>query len=122
MFLLAYLCSAGLILLLALVVLAVALPAAERRLARSYGLPVLASLVTVVIAGALFVVLSIWSGLFTLGTVGSWNFPGDYLAAGPIGWLVILVAFAGMLSPAIIGYLIWRASRTRDQTNGDMVG
>lgn len=52
-----------------------------------------------------FVGLSAAAGLMSFGEMTNWNYPGDYLAAGPLGWALLLVSLLGVVSPLLV--LAW---------------
>lgn len=54
----------------------------------------------------LFIVLSSALGIFGVGRAGSWSYPQDYLTAGPIAWLAMLLPAIGILAPIWIGVLV----------------
>jgi hypothetical protein len=58
---------------------------------------------------ALFLAASAWAGLTTFGVPGDWNYPADYLQAGPLGWLIALIPLLGLLLP--LGLAAWFAHR-----------
>jgi hypothetical protein len=57
----------------------------------------------------LFEILSIWAGLVPYRGAGSFSYPGDYLAFGFAGWLIMLLLPAGFLAPLLIA--AWSARR-----------
>lgn len=57
---------------------------------------------------AAFIGFSAMAGLMRFRGAGSWSYPGDYLAAGPVGWIVMLLPLIGILSPLLIVAMIRR--------------
>jgi hypothetical protein len=102
MFIGAYFCVTGLLFVLGLFVLA-ALPGhsaarqpAKRTLAYA-GLSFSVALLGLIA----FIGLSYLTGLMSRGQ-GVWSYPNDYLAYGPVGWVIMLILPAGILSPLVI--------------------
>src|SRR5574341_1262104 len=91
MFVLGYLCVSGVFFIAAMLFFA----GRERWLLRYMVL----SGALIAAFGALFVALSVAMGLMQFGVAASYSYPGDYLAAGPAGWPVMLLPIAGVLSP-----------------------
>lgn len=65
-----------------------------------------ASLVALIV----FEILSIWAGLVPYRGAGSFSYPGDYLAHGLTGWLIMLLLPAGFLAPLLVA--AWAVRRT----------
>ena len=50
---------------------------------------------------ALYIILSVWIEIFSFGAPSSYNIPQDYFEQGIIGWLLLLIGAAGILSPLL---------------------
>jgi hypothetical protein len=48
-------------------------------------------------------------GLMQFGVTADYSYPNDYLAAGPAGWIVMLLPIAGVLSPIGVALAIRRS-------------
>jgi hypothetical protein len=73
----------------------------------------LLSLLFVLAGLALFTLFSWTLGLVRLGVPSGVSIPGDYLALGASGILVLLVGIAGVLSPVLAAWLVLRRSPKR---------
>ncbi len=60
----------------------------------------------------IFLILSGVAGLLRLGQPQSFRLPNDYLGAGPLGWVTLVVFVLGVVSPALAAFL---AARRRDK-------
>lgn len=58
-----------------------------------------------------FEILSAAAGLTTIGRPGHFNYPGDYLASGPVGWGLMLLPPLGVVSPLLVAW--WSGRRAR---------
>ncbi len=104
MFILAFLVLGGMVWLLGL---AFVTPVRHRA-----GLYTALSLLFVLVATALFAVLTTWTGIadLTPGTAHSLSVPDDYVARGGIGIAILLEGVLGVVSPALAAWLVSRPS------------
>ncbi|WP_420643502.1 hypothetical protein [Candidatus Leptofilum sp.] len=51
----------------------------------------------------LFTLLSSWQGLLKFGVATDFSFPQDYIEAGLLGWFIMAIGLAGVLSPIFAG-------------------
>lgn len=58
----------------------------------------------------LFVGLSALTGLMRFGQATSWSYPHDYVAFGPLGWLIAVLPLCGVVSPLVV---LWHIRRHR---------
>lgn len=96
-------CGLGILVLLSL-------PALRQRLLLYGGLSLLLALLALV-AFALF---SVRMGIIQPGQVRTYSYPQDYLAPGPVGWLVALLPIAGILAPVAAAFLLGRARQKKN--------
>lgn len=111
MFIGAYICSSGLVFLVALGLLT-ALSSADDPVGRWRQQIVKYTLLSLGLSGVgltLFLVLSAVTGILPVGGAGSYSLPQDYLAYGVVGWLILLIAIGGILSPAFTA--VWLHKR-----------
>ena len=107
MFFGAYLGATGLLFLIGLAVLVsvadgAATTAPTRRRIRAYAILTWA-ISFVCLLG--FVGLSLAAGLMAFGATTHWSYPGDYLTAGPLGWVSVGLSLLGVTAPLWI--LLW---------------
>jgi hypothetical protein len=55
-----------------------------------------------------FLILSGAAGILRLGQTQSFRLPGDYVGAGPLGWVTLAVFLSGVVSPALAAFLAAR--------------
>ena len=79
----------------------------RRRLWTYVGLAALLSLALL----AVFLVLSENAGLITFGTAVQISFPGDYLAAGTTGYLLLGLLAVALLAPIVVALILVRPDR-----------
>jgi hypothetical protein len=104
MFIGAYACAGGIIFLAGLVGLAfIGRTGSVARTRREqvfeytlFSLPIMGFILLV------FVSLSISTRLMSFGEVQDWSYPEDYLAFGPVGWLLMFLPVLGVLSPLLV--------------------
>ena len=109
MFILAYFCSGFFVLALALALLAARLDQTHRGLLAPYGRLALLSMGALVGAIGAFLAGSVLVGLITFGQAGDWRYPAQYLAAGPIGWIIATMPLLGLVAPLLMGWWIAQA-------------
>jgi hypothetical protein len=59
-------------------------------------LPALGLVVSLILSGV--------AGLLRLGQTQSFQLPGDYVGAGPVGWFTLAVFVLGVLSPSLAAF------------------
>jgi hypothetical protein len=62
-----------------------------------------------------FLSLSTVAGVIRIGQAQSSSLPQNYVEAGPLGWVTLAVAVAGILSPALAALLARRRGDTEAQ-------
>lgn len=72
------------------------------------------SFASMLTALVLFIALSLALDILTIGQSGSWNYPQDYMAAGPVAWVAMLLPIIGILAPLLI---VLAARTTRAEGN-----
>lgn len=116
MFVGAYLCTGAVLLVLGAAVLA--WRARSRRPPGGAGSPwsgyLLKSGAFLLAALVLFIALSSALGIMPVGRAGSWSYPQDYLAGGPLAWLVMLLPPLGLCAPVALALLSTTRSTGRD--------
>jgi hypothetical protein len=75
---------------------------ARRRLGAYTALSLLLSLVGL----TLYLLLSMWMGLFAIGTPYSVSIPHDYIARGAVGIATLLIGITGIVSPAFAAWVV----------------
>jgi hypothetical protein len=101
---LAFLCLGGLAWLVGLALL---IPSSLRRRLLTYSL---LSNAFVLIGLLLFELASWWAGVARFGEARALSIPQDYLSRGARGVVLLIVAFAGIASPAIVAWIVRRRS------------
>jgi hypothetical protein len=107
MFIGAYLCVSGFIFVLSLLVLFALFPNSSTvpGLRKQVFTFAVLSFAVIGVSLTAFISLSALVGLMNFREAGSWSYPNDYLAYGPIGWIIMILLPLGILSPIVI--LIW---------------
>jgi hypothetical protein len=101
-----YLCLGGIFILLSILLI----PIVRMKLNKFITLSIIALI-------ACLVVFESASTIFNIQIPGSYNFPGDYLGSGPIGWFIMFLPLLGITSPLIISYYLRvRHSSSEGQT------
>ena len=98
----AYLCFSGIVWILGL--------AFVTRARKRIGIYAVLSLLFALGALILFYVFSAWAGLVHTERLTSSNIPGDYVAQGAIGIVIMLVGIIGLFSPTIAAWIVSRQS------------
>ncbi len=99
----AYLCLLGLLYFIILLVVP--------RLRPQMGIYGVATFLVGMVVLILFVLLSTWVGLMRIGQPFSISIPQDYIQRGWSGYLLLLIPSLGILSPAIIAFLLVHKNR-----------
>jgi len=107
MFFGAYFCAGSFTFVLGLVALATlfdgqaTMVSFRGRALRYIGLSVAISVLCLVA----FVGLSYMTGLMRFGKATHWSYPGDYLAGGPLGWVLMIIPLLGVVAPLVLALL-----------------
>ncbi len=110
MFFGAYFCAGSFAFVLGLIVLATlfdgqaTMVSFRGRVLRYIGLSVAISVLCLVA----FVGLSYATGLMRFGEAMHWSYPGDYLAGGPLGWILMIIPLLGIIAPLVLALSIKR--------------
>lgn len=107
MFFGAYFCAGGFTFVLGLVALATlfdsqaTMASFRGRVLRYIGLSFAISVLCLVA----FVGLSYATGFMRFGEATHWSYPGDYLAGGPLGWILMIIPLLGVVAPPVL--VLW---------------
>lgn len=106
----AYFCAGSFTFVLGLIVLATLFDGQATRVSfrgrvlRYVGLSVAISVLCLVA----FVGLSYVTRLMRFGETTNWSYPGDYLASGPLGWVLMIIPLLGVVAPLVLALLLKR--------------